>query len=478
MSSCPSDPSEKLATSVKELLFHTLYAPTEDIENYGSGGLYPVHFGDIFKEPRYKVIRRLGYGSFSTVWLVKDFHSQDSHRGRFKDNTELKILKHLSETKQDHPGKKHVVKLLDYFMHEGSNGNHLCLVFETMGASSASMAEKISLKGPRGVDNRAYPTWMVKSLIRQALLGLDFLHQERIAHGDFQPGNILFSISNLRSLDKKQLAQDFNAEGAISGPVRRLDGTIDPGAPRYLALNQSLSHYVNLGHDFVAKISDMGGAFFFSSPPKKYVTPVGLRNPELVASGKIDVLQDVWSVGCLIFEFLTGLPLLNVSFYDSEEDTNSAHFLEFSDILGPLPQWILSAWPQSRTHFDAEGNQIKYYIREPPEDGDLELSDGGWDGQLENDIEPTDEDFIDDMEFEPAPNDPPELPMEDAKADDPTMPPLEDFFDQNKPSDMTPDEAHLVKTLLRQILQYDREKRPTVSQILKHPWFNSSNEAV
>ena len=39
---------------------------------YGAGKLHPVHFGDLFKEGRYKVIRKLGSGSFSTVWLARD----------------------------------------------------------------------------------------------------------------------------------------------------------------------------------------------------------------------------------------------------------------------------------------------------------------------------------------------------------------------------------------------------------------------
>lgn len=40
--------------------------------NYGPGKLHPVQFGDLFKDMRYKVLRKLGSGSFSTVWLAKD----------------------------------------------------------------------------------------------------------------------------------------------------------------------------------------------------------------------------------------------------------------------------------------------------------------------------------------------------------------------------------------------------------------------
>lgn len=45
---------------------------TEFSDDYGPGKLHPVHFGDTFKDSRYKILRKLGAGSFSTVWLARD----------------------------------------------------------------------------------------------------------------------------------------------------------------------------------------------------------------------------------------------------------------------------------------------------------------------------------------------------------------------------------------------------------------------
>ena len=39
---------------------------------YRPGGYHPVHLGDTFKDGTYEVVHKLGYGSFSTVWLVED----------------------------------------------------------------------------------------------------------------------------------------------------------------------------------------------------------------------------------------------------------------------------------------------------------------------------------------------------------------------------------------------------------------------
>lgn len=43
----------------------------EDPKDYCRGGYYPVQIGEVFNN-RYKLIRKLGWGHFSTVWLCDD----------------------------------------------------------------------------------------------------------------------------------------------------------------------------------------------------------------------------------------------------------------------------------------------------------------------------------------------------------------------------------------------------------------------
>jgi serine/threonine-protein kinase SRPK3 len=44
----------------------------EDCEEYVKGGYHPIKLGDKFSDCRYVVVRKLGRGHFSTVWLAKD----------------------------------------------------------------------------------------------------------------------------------------------------------------------------------------------------------------------------------------------------------------------------------------------------------------------------------------------------------------------------------------------------------------------
>lgn len=42
----------------------------ENLNRYCAGGYHPVRLGDTFKAGQYRVLRKLGYGLYSTVWLA------------------------------------------------------------------------------------------------------------------------------------------------------------------------------------------------------------------------------------------------------------------------------------------------------------------------------------------------------------------------------------------------------------------------
>jgi len=48
---------------------------------------------------------------------------------------------------------------------------------------------------------------------------------------------------------------------------------------------------------------------------------------------------------------------------------------------------------------------------------------------------------------------------------------MEEAFDNASP-EIEPEEADNVKALIRRVLQYDVEKRPSPEEILRDPWFS------
>ncbi|XP_066526900.1 SRSF protein kinase 1b isoform X3 [Hoplias malabaricus] len=168
----------------------------EDPNDYCKGGYHHVKIGDLFNG-RYHVIRKLGWGHFSTVWLAWDVPGK-----RFVAMKVVKSAEHYTETALDEikllravrnsdpndPSKEKVVQLLDDFRISGVNGTHVCMVFEVLGHHLLKWIIKSNYQG--------LPLPCVKSIIRQVLQGLDYLHTKcKIIHTDIKPENILMSVN-------------------------------------------------------------------------------------------------------------------------------------------------------------------------------------------------------------------------------------------------------------------------------------------
>lgn len=169
-------------------------------------------------------------------------------------------MRHITEVAPAE-GARHITQLLGEFEHRGPNGIHKCLVFEPMGPSVNTMVEELpQFKHRRRGMKIRYSPQMAKSILKQSLQALAFLHENGIAHGDFQPGNILFALGDINSEPEDVLRQKGNVQArSISPPVQRLDGKQDKWAPRYLCVAQPLAPFTYYTEGFKIKLSDMGG---------------------------------------------------------------------------------------------------------------------------------------------------------------------------------------------------------------------------
>lgn len=185
-------------------------ADEEDSEDYCKGGYHPVNVGEQYKDGKYTVVRKLGWGHFSTVWLSKD-NTSGRHvalkvvrsAAHYTETAvdEIKLLKKVVEANPNHPGKKHVVSLLDSFEHKGPNGVHVCMVFEVLGENLLGLIKRWN--------HRGIPMPLVKQITKQVLLGLDHLHREcGIIHTDLKPENVLIEIGDVEEIVKTYVDED------------------------------------------------------------------------------------------------------------------------------------------------------------------------------------------------------------------------------------------------------------------------------
>lgn len=163
------------------LLIYQWQEGVEDLERYRLGGYHQTHIGDKYLNGRYEVIHKLGYGSYSTVWLAKDCLEaryvalKILTAATSKECSESKILRVLSSGKADHHGRAYVSSLLDEFIINGPNGFHLCIVTEAAGCSVAQSKEASTTWN--------FPVNVARAISAQLLLGLDYIHSCGVVHG-------------------------------------------------------------------------------------------------------------------------------------------------------------------------------------------------------------------------------------------------------------------------------------------------------
>ncbi|KAJ9150832.1 SKY1-Protein serine kinase [Pleurostoma richardsiae] len=458
MPSLPPEPRNADPRDGAEYRFRTNGTACEWAESYHPGGYHPVHLGDIFKD-RYRVIRKLGYGEDSTVWLAVDdacksfvaMKIEISNLDKEDVRKEVELYQTLAE-----PGRRSrsdcIMKLQDYFEHEGPNGHHPCFVIEPMGPNVNAMLKLCPEFQVGEPWERRFTKTFAKRVLRDTLLGLESLHSEGIIHGDLHPGNILMNIRPIEASENSiQSLEQLPSQGS---PVKRLDGMNDPWAPSYLLQPESLYEYTSMDTNPLVKITDLGAVFFEDHPPASTVTPVALRAPEIILGLPFGRGIDIWCFGCLIFELLTGQQLFvrlePLEGDEFDEETNDEHLIQFVEVLGPLPVTLSKQWRRGDKYFGPDGKRLQPANEEEEGEGE---GDSGED--------------LPDAESLPSDASSSSVPL--ALAD--TFDPLEKQFGDEKIAEIEPSEEREIIDLLRWVLQYDVEKRPSATEILGHPWF-------
>ncbi|KAF5643036.1 CMGC SRPK kinase [Fusarium tjaetaba] len=453
MSPRPPTPPSKPPWEDEDFRFATTGTPCEWGEAYHPGGYHPVHLGDVIHE-RYRIIRKLGWGQFSTVWLAVDMQMNRYVSLKItlttqNSDTSKEASLYRSHLQDESP---FLVVLHDTIKIKGPNGEHDGLVFETMGPNLTILL-KIRPEFQFGEPwDRRFTNSFAKHALRDIIQALHFLHEHGVIHGDLHPGNILTCIEQLKVTPETEA--NLKQSESDAEPLKRKDGKKDLWAPSYLLEPRPLNDHFSYDLHPLVKLSDLGGAFTEEDPimGAKAITPVALRAPETILDERLGKGIDIWAFGCLFFEMIIGRSLFvaiqSLEEEDYDETSNDEHLIQISEVIGPLPEPLLEKWRRADQYFDTGGKRLE--------------------------VKPQEDDYVsgdEDMESEDG---------TDEESDGPPLAylgeflSLEDQFMAEKPGDIDEAEAKEIISLLRWIFQYDPAHRPSTSDLINHPWLRST----
>ncbi|KAJ1953027.1 serine/threonine protein kinase, CMGC, dual-specificity [Dipsacomyces acuminosporus] len=189
--------------------------------------------------------------------------------------------------------------------------NHLCIVMELLNINLYEWLKAHQFAGT--------PVPLLRSLTIQMLQSLQLMARHRIIHADLKPENILLANSPPM-------------------PSRR---TAPPGAggpPPHPLNNPQLSMDIQRGA-YAIKVIDLGSSCFETERVYTYIQSRFYRAPEVILGLPYGTGIDMWSLGCIAAELLTGYPL-----FPGENEREQLSCIV--EVLGPPPPYILERAPR------------------------------------------------------------------------------------------------------------------------------------
>lgn len=271
-------------------------------------GYYNFQVGEILGD-RYEVFATHGRGVFSSVLRARDV--QSGMKSSLSKEVAVKVIR-ANDTmykagqmekillkklsEADPEGKKHVIRMLGNFVYR----QHLCLVFEPMDMNLRELTKRYG----RGI---GLSVAAVRVYSQQLLVALHHLMACGVIHADIKPDNILVN-------DKRT----------------------------------------------AVKICDFGSAMFAGDNAiTPYLVSRFYRAPEIILGLPYDHPLDIWSIGCVIYELLTGKILF-------PGKTNNEMLKLMMDLKGPFPKKMLKKAEFGFKHFETDPNLSFALVEDDP----------------------------------------------------------------------------------------------------------------
>ncbi|KAB0801138.1 hypothetical protein PPYR_05492 [Photinus pyralis] len=260
---------------------------------------------------RYEVLKVIGKGSFGQVVKAYD-HKTHTHVALKMVRNEKRFHRQAQEEirilehlrKQDKDNTMNIIHMLDSFTFR----NHMCITFELLSMNLYELIKKNKFQG--------FSLQLVRKFSHSLLQCLDALNRNKIIHCDMKPENVLLKQQGRSGL----------------------------------------------------KVIDFGSSCYEHQRVYTYIQSRFYRAPEVILGAKYGMPIDMWSLGCILAELLTGFPLLP----GEDEADQLACIIE---LLGMPPQRLLDQSKRAKNFISSKGYP-RYCTATTLSDGTVVLSGG------------------------------------------------------------------------------------------------------
>lgn len=241
---------------------------------------FPVHVGNVIAG-QYVVELLLDSGAFSRVVSCVSVKSKESVCLKIVNNAKDSFDQSLDEIKllllvlqKGNPDEHCIVRLHDFFYFQ----EHLFLVTERLKDNLYRFREHVRQKETKTFFTLA----RIQAIAKQILIALRFLHAQNLMHCDLKPENVAFKSYR----------------------------------------------------ECTVKVIDFGSCSYQTDNLHLYIQSRPYRAPEVILGCKYDSKIDIWSLGAMLPELITGKILFT-------HESLSALLASITAVCGPLPSSML-----------------------------------------------------------------------------------------------------------------------------------------
>lgn len=361
---------------------------TSDSSDYADSNIGDEYYGMLL-DNRYILLKKIGSGGFASVWLsyyindpkkqfyyaIKIQNPDDYNEGLLEVETFKKIKNINSE---------YLMNMIEDFKFKPSNSKQyaICMVFELMACSLYQLIR-------RGKYNKGLPPEIIYNITVQIIKGLNDIHEKlNMIHTDIKPENILirgyekkikqiiyeldkYNLSNIYKEISEEEKNNFTSSLKKKKNVKKIKKIINEKLKNKVILimneiiNDSESEKeleISDLSEIKIVISDFGSILDLNNYNNKLeIQTRYYRAPEIVLQCGFTQKCDIWSLGCTIYELLTGDIL-----FDPEKDLkynrDFHHIYWYYEICGDIPKWMIEKSNRKKEFFNKNG---KFLVNKP-----------------------------------------------------------------------------------------------------------------